>query len=135
MRRFHWVMNVLRWYLKTLKKSRFDGSRRAFHLRSRERYTVIKAYFSFFFNEQQASDSCTEYRATCMSRIIEVCNFFETKGCFVFKQCTCYQGALSYAMSHVVSVVSFSLTSMSSFLTFSFNNSNLSLKFSNVTYL
>ena len=75
---------MLRCYLQTLKKSRFDGSRRAFHLRSRERYTVIKP-ISVFFNEQQASCSCTEYRATCMSRIIEVCNFFETKGCFVFK--------------------------------------------------
>ena len=40
-----------------------------------------------------------------MSRIIEVCNFFETKGCFVFKQCTCHQGALSYTMSPAVSVV------------------------------
>ena len=38
MRRFHWAINVLRWYLQTLKKSRFDCSRKAFHLRSRKRY-------------------------------------------------------------------------------------------------
>jgi len=32
------LMNVLKWYLQSLKKSRFDCSRRAFHLRSRKRY-------------------------------------------------------------------------------------------------
>ena len=95
---------------------------------------VIK-HISAFLHEQQASYSCTEYRATYMSCIIEVRNFFETKGCFVFKQCTCHQGSLSYTMSHAVSVMLFLLTSMPSLLTFSFNNSNFSLKFSNVTYL